>query len=117
MKIIYEVLPDDCKDKCDKCRTDENPRMKMHITPSLMELGAVAFPTVQKGKAPILSTIEMTMCTHCLASAVNVASGWDMLKLVERYKTISPRFDNGKPAKKNDNPKRITRHTPERKGK
>lgn len=117
MKIIYEVLPDGNIDKCDKCRSSENPRMKMHITPSLTEQDAVAFPRHAKGQSLITNTLELTICSHCLASAVNAATGWDMLKLVERYKAISPRFDNDKPAKKSDSPKRNSKTSPDRKGK
>lgn len=117
MRIIYEVLSNENTDKCDKCRSTDHSRMKMHITPALIEQGAVAFPKHAKGQLPIVTTLELTMCSHCLASAVNAATGWDMLKLVERYETISPRFDNGKPAKNNDSPKRKHSTSPDRKGK
>jgi hypothetical protein len=117
MRIIYETLPDELMDKCDKCRTTDHRRMKMHITPALIEQGAVMFPKHAKGQLPITSTLELTICSHCLASAVNAATGWDMLKLVERYETISPRFDNAKPAKKLDSPKRKHSTSPDRKGK
>lgn len=56
--------------------------------------GSASYPVVQFefGK----SYVDL-LCVHCLAQAIEQATGWKVVRMVERWKRISPAFaDFGK---------------------
>lgn len=90
--IVYEVLPDDNVERCDRCKSTKYPRIGFIISPSLHETGEVMFPKGKPRKAAEERQARVVMCSMCLAHAIQTVTGWDMQSIVLRYAAVSPRF-------------------------
>lgn len=92
MKIGLEILPDNSVEVCDRCRSKEWARIALLFTPSLSDTGAIEFPSPSQMQHVAGRTLRVIMCIDCLAHAIQSVTGWNIRKLLERYRTVSPLY-------------------------
>ncbi len=90
--IVYEVLANDSRERCDRCKSMDWQRLAIQVRYSLTELGEIAFPLSHRKELPQSRTYRFIICVSCLGFAVQAASGWNLSGLLERYRKVSPLY-------------------------
>jgi len=92
MKVGFEILSDDNTSACDRCKSKEWLRLAFVFTPTLTDEGAIAFPKGNPVEIAAARAVRVIMCIDCLAHAIQSVTGWNMRKLLNRYREISPLY-------------------------
>lgn len=81
MKIRIVILPENSQLVCDRCKSSHWPRVQLDIDND-------------NGKGHNQEPVTVTFCVRCLAYMIEVPTGWRVVPLVEKWKTISPLFSD-----------------------
>lgn len=92
MQIGFEVLADNNLERCDRCKSREWGRIALVFTPSLRDEGAIAFPKGNPVTITASRSVRVIMCIDCLAHAIQSITGWNIRKLLNRYREVSPLY-------------------------
>ena len=92
MKVGLEILSDNDIELCDRCKSKEWGRIAFMFTPTLMDEGAIDFPKGNPVEIAAMRSFRVIMCIDCLAHAIQSVTGWNMRKLLNRYREISPLY-------------------------
>lgn len=70
--IGFEFMADNDHRNCERCLSSDWPRIGFIIDP----------------------THKAVICIYCLAGAIEAVTGWKVKAMLERYRRVSPLFEN-----------------------
>lgn len=92
MIIGFEVLSDESQERCDRCKSKEWARLGFRFTPSLHDTAAIEFPKGIYAEYTHERSLRVILCIDCLAHAIQSVTGWNIRKLLKRYREVSPLY-------------------------